>query len=212
MNMARKIAGVLAFAFAAGAIAAGVRASRYYREFFQAFAATPAEGAIDLSKIGTTRMAFRSTYPMAHGVGLFLMLPEQPRGQAGEPAAECFGLDGEFRISDHSGSTVWTGPIEPRVGAPPPGDPESWNTVAPAIDLASVDVFSRGDYTLTVDVRSPAAKLAGVAQRLVGRYELCGLEKLPAMVYGAAAVVSGLLAGVFGLACLFGGQSRSVGL
>jgi hypothetical protein len=65
--------------------------------------------------------------------------------------------------------------------------------------LAYFPPFRVGDYTLRLDVSSPARAVAGHRQRLFANYFLCGLEKMPSTVAGAFALVTGVPALITGV-------------
>src|SRR5690606_18972909 len=73
--------------------------------------------------------------------------------------------------------------------------------------LAQLAPFQKGDHTATIRIDSGASRLAGQPQRIYAKYQLCGLEKMPAFVVAVFAVVSGVV-GLVLASCVAPGLRR----
>lgn len=182
------------------------------RDFHDAFTRTLATGEIDLSRTGMTRLSFEHSYPTAHGIGLFVVLPDEPTDVGDRRPKECNGLGGRVSITDAAGQSAWTAELDPVIGSLPPQSPAATADGRRAIELTTIDVLPMGRHTLTVEVTRTAWRLAGVPQRLEARYRLCGLEQMAALVEAGAAVVCGLLAPGCGVVWLSGRTRPTAGV
>lgn len=101
------------------------------------------------------------------------------------------GLDGTFEIRDSAGAIVESKRLRPFVDEYGPADHETL--------LVFFDPFAKGDYEATIDVVSGAPALAGRDQVVYAKYQLCGLELLPAYLTGALGIASGVFGLLIGL-------------
>ncbi len=153
--------------------------------------ARPVDGAVDFSKPGETASGFRQVSGISHFQYLLLELP----GRAGDNAT---ALVGDLRFGAE---------IRPREGAPIILAPDNTAIAGEhrgAVELTRFHPPAPGDYTLIVRVQRGAPALAGIPQRLVMRYEFCGLEYFFSgllTLAGIAAALVGLI--IILLACLW---------
>ena len=134
---------------------------------------------INLSQPGESVVPFRQTCSSSHGESLCLSLgPDHDLSEDSLNLLE--ELSGTLVISDSNGVEV-TSAIFSKATA------WLWNG---QLVLADLDTFQRGDFVATIRVESGAPALAGKQQTLYARYQLCGLEQMPAVVAGGLTVVS----------------------
>ncbi|MFM9996783.1 MAG: hypothetical protein ACKVU4_13400 [Phycisphaerales bacterium] len=157
-----------------GAIKFFTDGREWHRRFDEWLVARPIDLPVDLSAPGTFEGSFLQTCSVTHAEVIEVVTPDTPTG--GAPDAERFtGLQGVLTIMDEHGREVLREKLPP-----------SWEILGPnseATRVFRVRPFREGRYRLTVDVAAGAPALSGVAQRLVARYELCGLERLPGTVF-----------------------------
>lgn len=165
------------------AIKCAVDAVRRDAEFYEWVDARPMQVDIDLSQTGTITTPFEQTCSISHGEGLYLDLNHEMEDQA-ELRELLDGLSGTVAIDDADGNQIETVTLIPRAAY-------LWDK---EVMLTEISPFARGDYTATVTIDSPAPALAGREQTLYAAYHLCGLERMPVMISGAAAAVAGLIA------------------
>jgi hypothetical protein len=92
------------------------------------------------------------------------------------------GLNAKLEITDKSGShVVASADSETILGA------EKLDGVIPIFKIVP---FRKGTYEARVTVIQGAPALRGIAQTLEGRYLLCGLERMPAVIASAIGAVS----------------------
>jgi hypothetical protein len=161
-------------------------AVRSNAEFYEWLDARPMETAIDLSIPGETKIPFHQTCSIAHGEALYIDVDsnEVPPKRLEELFK---GLLGKIIIEDSAGNEIVTAGINSK-------SVQHWGG---QIMLTGIAPFENGDYIATIRVESGAANLAHKQQTLYAEYQLCGLEKMPAMIAGAIAFGSGLI----GLVC-----------
>ena len=173
------IAAGFALALIAAAVVLAVASWRLSEVVRKAEAACPVAVAVDFSRPAKTTAPLVQTFSDAHGQALCLELSRADGRDA--PWAELTaGLGGTVTIADRAGREIVSTPI--RLDQPPM--------------IASFTPMRVGEYRLTVDVLQGAPALAGRQQRLVGSYQLCGVERLPSMIAGLLAAALGLPAAV----------------
>jgi len=85
-------------------------------------------------------------------------------------------------------------------------------TLDGAIPIFSIAPFRKGAYKAVITVREGAPGLSGISQRLEGRYLLCGLERMPAVIAAGIGIGSAGIGCVLGLVvAFFVARSRSHG-
>ena len=154
------------------------------------------ETAFDLSQSGETTVPFRQTCSSSHGevVCLKCDVPDAAK----ENSEKFFkGLSGSVVIKDSRGSTIQYVKITA----------ETTHYFNGEIMLAGFAPFSKGDYVATIRVDSGAAGLAGKPQTIYAKYQLCGLEQLPAVIMGVLAAGAGLVA-LISAVCVLPGLLR----
>jgi hypothetical protein len=159
-------------------------------DFEQWLTAKPMEGTIDLSVPGQFVFPFNQTCSSSHGESVSLVILTEPFKEL--TAAELLaGLDARLEVVEKETSKkVVSALFEIRW----PDDLA--NRPIPIFNIAP---FRKGTYQATVTVTGGATKLKGVAQRIEGSYQLCGLEKLPAqiaLILGCISVGLGILVGL----------------
>jgi hypothetical protein len=145
--------------------------------------ARPVDAEVDLSQAGSISLPIDITYSGSHGAALFLFVPERELSEA-NMRDMLQGFQGEMRIEDQAGREL----VPPRPMAP------MWIEDLPGVSLCGFSPSMRhGRHQLVIDVRAGAPGLAGLRQRLEGRYEMCGLEMMPPLVATALGAASSLL-------------------
>lgn len=67
------------------------------------------------------------------------------------------------------------------------------------MSLASCRPWDEGEYELRLSISSPAVRLKGMQQRLIVKYQLCGLEYLPGYIHRAGVAFFGISAAILAL-------------
>jgi hypothetical protein len=163
---------------------------RIRRNFAQWQVAKPVDGVVDFSEPGPFVLPFEQTCSSAHAEMVSLSVP--PEAMQGTTATQLLaGLNLQIRIASPSGDVVVQS-AEFDLG---------WaeRAVGSTIPLFRFSPFKKGTYTATVTVTDGAPALKGTVQRLLGSYELCGLELLPATIATGLGWGSTGLGGVIGL-------------
>ncbi len=146
---------------------------------------------IDLSSSGEITTPFRQTCATAHAQVIELSV--EPSSDSPTPI-DLVGLRMSMTIAQADGVEVASLDVS---GDDLPHEPSP-------LPIARFYPFAKGDYIARVSVTSPAPALAGRAQTLVARYELCGLELMPAAVLQVAAIGVGIISAVIGVCVLPG--------
>jgi hypothetical protein len=193
-----RIFGLLIAAVGIGASIWWARAAvRRNAEFHQWREARPLETSIDLSRPGETTAPFQQTCSTSHGESIFLDsdLDDAP----GQNLEALFAdLSGSIVIRDSNGDEIESVEINSRTV-------HDWDG---RIMLAGFTPFRKWDYVATIRVDSGAAALAGKQQTIYARYQLCGLEQMPALIAGAFAFGAGII-GLVSAGCVLPGLLRS---
>lgn len=169
-------------------------ANAWERRFDEWLLARPIELDVDLSAPGSFEGLFDQTCSIAHGEVIDLRI-EDARGAPVEDAGVLEGLRAVVHITDQRGDEVFSERY------PAPFDFTVPTGEVPA--LFGVWPFREGRYLLRLDVTSGAPALAGLRQRLVARYELCGLERAPAAIAFGLSVVCLVFSVCAGVPTLF---------
>ncbi|MBI5388102.1 MAG: hypothetical protein HZA90_25840 [Verrucomicrobia bacterium] len=168
---------------------------RRLRQEFEVWkTARPVDAEVDLSIPGKFLLPFQQACSSSHGEILALRLPmETLRGTSVTQLLA--GLQAQLEISMKPGTTVVASAMS-----------QVWwgeETLDDAIPIFSVVPFRKGAYEATVTVTEGAPALKGVKQRLEGRYQLCGLERMPAALLGVVGIASAGIGGIAGLIVFF---------
>ena len=157
-------------------------AIRMNAEFHQWLDARPMETAIDLSKPGETTVPFHQTCSISHGEALYLDcdLDEESKQNTEELFA---ALSGNVIIKDSNGNEIESVKINNTTV-------QYWDG---KIILTGFAPFRNGDYNATIRIDSGVAALADKEQAIYAKYQLCGLEQMPAMIAGAFAFGAGII-------------------
>jgi hypothetical protein len=84
-------------------------------------------------------------------------------------------------------------------------------TLNGAIPIFGIPPFNKGAYKATITVIDGAPALKGIAQRLEGRYLLCGLERLPATIATGVGILAGVIGSIGAItAVLLAGSSEGL--
>lgn len=171
-------------------------ALRMNAEFRQWFDARPMETAIDLSQPGKTTTPFHQTCSISHGEGLYL---ECDLGDDSNQDLEGLfkDLSANVVIEDSDGNAIESVKINN-------GTVRYWEGL---IMLTGFAPFSKGDYVATIRIHTGAAALADKQQTVYAKYQLCGLEQMPAMISGAFAFGAGII-GLVAMVCVLPGLLR----
>jgi hypothetical protein len=168
-------------------------AVRMNAEFHQWFDARPMETAIDLSKPGEMTVPFHQTCSISHGEALYLGCDLDDESK--QNTAELFAaLSGTVVIQDSDGNEVASVKINNKTVQYCDGE----------IMLTGFAPFHNGDYTATIRVDSGAAALVDKEQTVYAKYQLCGLEQMPAMIAGVFACGAGII-GLVATVCVLPG-------
>lgn len=168
-------------------------ALRMNAEFHQWLVARPMEAAIDLSQSGEITVPFHQTCSISHGEVLYLEcdlddhLKEDAEGLFKE-------LSGNVVIKDSDGAEIESVKFNNNTV-------ECWDG---RIMLTGFVPFCSGDYVATIRVDSGAPALADKQQTVYAKYQLCGLEQMPAMITGAFAFGAGII-GLAAAVCVLPG-------
>jgi hypothetical protein len=152
-----------------------------HQDFERWETAKPVDGAIELSVPGRFVLPFDQTCSSSHGETVALRVPAEAL-QGTTVAQLLAGLNVKLEITDKSGShVVASADSETILGA---------EKLDGAIPIFKIAPFRKGTYEARVTVIEGAPALRGIAQRLEGRYLLCGLERMPAVIASAIGAVS----------------------
>lgn len=180
-----------ALLFAAGAALFFQQGRDWHRRFDEWLVARPVDLEVDLSVPGTFSAPLLQTCSVAHAEVFELLTPDSPV----TPDADVLeGLQGALRVTDADGREVTAETFPP-----------SREVLGPRTEgllLFRILPFPAGGYTVSLDVTSGAPALAGMRQRLVARYELCGMERLPGTIAYAFSAGFGLVGIVLGVILL----------
>lgn len=192
-----RIVGLLIAIFGIGASIWCARdAIRMNAEFHQWFVARPMETAIDLSQSGETVVPFDQTCSISHGEALYLTCDLDDESK--QNTEELFkDLSGNVVIKDSDGNEIESVKINNRTVQYRDG----------MIMLNGFVPFRNGDYVATIRVDTGAAALADKQQTVYAKYQLCGLEEMPAMISGAFAFGAGVI-GLVAAVCVLPGLLR----
>jgi hypothetical protein len=150
--------------------------------FYEWLDARPMETAADLSTPGETTVPFHQTCSISHGEALYVDVESDELASL-SPEELLNGLSGNITIVDSAGAVIETARINSKTV-------QRWEG---QIMLAGIAPFRNGDYIATIHVESGAPKLAHKQQTIYAEYQLCGLEKMPAMIAGVIAFGAGLI-------------------
>jgi hypothetical protein len=141
-------------------------------QFKQWQTAKPVDGLIDISQHGRFILPFKQTCSTSHSEILSLHLPSNAL-QGLTIRQILTGLDAKLEITDQRSNVVEHVELATAL---------TDDVCDGTIPLFWIKPFSNGYYVATVTVIQGAPALKAVHQRLVGHYELCGLERLPAVI------------------------------
>ena len=171
-------------------------AVRMNAEFNQWLDARPMETAIDLSEPGETTVPFHQTCSISHGEALYLTCDLD--GESKVNTEELFAaLSGNVVIKDSDGKEIESVEINCKTV-------QYWDG---KIMLANFAPFRTGDYIATIRVDTGVAALADKEQTIYAKYQLCGLEQMPAVLTGAFAFSVGII-GLVAAVCVLPGLLR----
>ncbi len=161
------------------------------RQFSECLNARPATLAVDLSRPGRATAPFHQTSQFSYAEAFYVTV--KPKVDPGRSKL-LRGLDGTITISDLDGHRVQSWEMDDtRVGADEPTMLKYGSVNADGeILLACFRPFALGDYTVTVEVRTGAAALAGAEQTIHAQYVPCGMERIPAQIVAFLAWVCGI--------------------
>ena len=171
----KTIAWVVAALLATGGVVFLLLGNIAKNQFYEIIDAKPLDTAVDFSRPGEFSSALHQTCGMCDSQGLWLVVPGRIL-EGSEPLELLAPLKAECRIVDAQGNEVVSETI---TGA-------SLSRRFPSEDemcVWSFAPFPEGEYTVHVKVLEGVPQLAGMNQRLVARYELCGCALIPAF-YG----------------------------
>jgi len=172
----------LALVALAISVHSGLTAWRHHRDFYVWIDARPLDVTLDLTRPSVQTVPFTQTCSLAHGESIYFDTGEAGWSEA-EVAERFAGLDGTLKIRDAAGKEIASRELTAESVSPWGLDPM----------LTGIFPFAKGDYTAEIRIERGASDLPGSEHRLYARYELCGLELLPAYLLGAVSAVAGLV-------------------
>jgi hypothetical protein len=182
---------VLFLGFGSKFLVDGHRGARSFEEWKTA---RPMDGVVDLSAPGQFSLPFDQTCSSAHGQVVGLRLP--PEILQNRTITQLLaGLQARLEITSRSSGDVLERADSRIVWAE--------DTLDGAILIFGLASFPRESYEATITVVEGAPALSGIPQRLEGRYLLCGLERLPAIIDTVAGVGVTGIGAIIGAAVLF---------
>jgi hypothetical protein len=193
------IAAVVAVLFAGVGLFFVYSAVQYARRVNRAREHSPVDVAIDLSKPGEFTTPFEQTFANSHSEEIGVVLPPEALNEH-PPETLLAGLNGRFEVVDANGVAVKAGDL---------AQSEARRVDDGFVPLAYFHPFKPGSYELRVEVVDGAPGLVGIEQRLRGRYMLCGIEMLPALVGLILGIVALVIGGTTGLATYLVVRRRS---
>ena len=184
-------------ALAAGMVCYGInslmRGGRMVKEFQTWQAATPIDTLIDFCKPGQFVVEFNQTCSSAHEEILSLRIPEEAL-QNTSITQILSGLAAKIEITPASNTNLVASADAAIL----------WHeaTLDGSVPIFSVTPFQTGTYEATITITEGAKSLEGITQRLDGRYLLCGLEAMPAVISIGMGALSTIIGAAVGLAVL----------
>jgi hypothetical protein len=167
-----------------------------YQEFHALQVAEPVHFAADLSKVGMYEGPFNQTSRLAHGESIMLKLPAEPRGELPDYSVlEGLQIKGIIVTADGEEMTAFESVPDPT---------ESWSLPGEDIRLAMIPTIPVGQYTLRLHVIDPAPALADKQQIVSAKYDICGMEELPALLAKVLAIAASIPALIVGLVTFIG--------
>ncbi|HOG49142.1 MAG TPA: hypothetical protein PKY10_00990, partial [Lentisphaeria bacterium] len=175
---------------AIAALVVGIVHCRLYRQCRQQYeatlTATPCKLVMDSGAAEEATAPYHQSSQLAHGVTLYLQVPEGVTMATHEEASQILGnvfgvltlRQGEDIVREGDLAVQFRAEIIEAEGV-------KWLPVG-ALD----PTLPLGDYTLAIHLTSLPAVLAEQPMHFVARYECCGLEKLPQYVALAIALVA----------------------
>lgn len=179
-----RVAGLLiAIVSISGCYSCARDAQRKNDEFHQWLSAKPMDTQVDLSRQGEVTVPFQQTCSVSHGQAVYVKMDLESESQ--ESAQTLLeDLKGRVVITDSTGTEVERAEFDRETM-------QLWNG---ELMLTSFAPFANGEYTATIRVETPAAELPSESgQTMYCRYQLCGLEQMPAMIAGGLAVLAGAI-------------------
>ena len=183
--LGRIIASVIAGLLAVAGIYFLVESHRIRHEFYQRIEEKLIDLEVDLSQPGEFSGEFQQTWSICHRQAINLHVPSNLASQV-SPSKLLTSLEFKCRITDSNGDVV----ADDKSAGHPIWQDRLDDDEIPLLYFHPFD--KGGTYTLTLTIIRGAPRLAGVPQRLVGRYQPCGIELLPAffaIVIGIASLV-----------------------
>ncbi|MBN69517.1 MAG: hypothetical protein CME32_09590 [Gimesia sp.] len=160
--------------------------------FEQAITARPMEAVLDLSQPGTVTVPFEQTCSFSHGEGIYLDLND---AETDKERAEILGrFSGSIVIHDLAGNEILNRGLSTSQASEMNGE----------VRLADLPTFAEGDYRATITVDTLGIAFPHSRQTIYARYELCGLEQMPVVVFGFISFCAGFVALVSGSTTLPG--------
>lgn len=158
--------------------------AQMHADFEQWTTDRPMESAIDLSQPGSITVPFHQTCHAAHAEVICLEIDGDE--QIENPHEFFQELKGELIVTDGDGEEV------ERVAI----DNESTRIWQDELIIARIYPFAKGQYIAKVNIDHGVTALSGRQQSIFAKYELCGLEAMPASIMGGAAMFAGFLGGI----------------
>ena len=172
-------------------------AMRRNADFYEWLDARPMETAIDLSRLGETTASFHQTCGISHGEALYLDFDLDEAASLN--FEELFkGLSGNITIIDSAGKEIEMAGISGETV-------QHWDGQFMLTEFAP---FRSGNYIASIRINSGAPNLADIQQTIYAKYQLCGLERMPATIAGVFAFGAGFI-GLVSAACVFPGLLQS---
>lgn len=160
--------------------------------FEQAITARPMEAVLDLSQPCTVTVPFEQTCSISHGEGIYLDLND---AETDKERAEILGrFSGSIVVHDLAGNEIMNRGLSTSQASEMNGE----------VRLADLPTFAEGDYRATITVDTHGITSPHSRQTIYARYELCGLEQMPVVVFGFISFCAGFVALISGSTTLPG--------
>jgi len=153
--------------------------------------AEPIRLAVDFSKPGTYTGKLNHTFCNACSDYLEI-ITESPLTSRESAMEIAEGLKGHLTIAEPQGTVITEQSFGPKFGCTQVAS-DRW---VPIIDFGH---FPEGVYNLNITVDAGVPRLTGIPHSLVGRYQLCGIEYIPAEILRLLGIGGCSLSALIGL-------------
>ncbi|HEU5124371.1 MAG TPA: hypothetical protein VFW05_09940 [Verrucomicrobiae bacterium] len=190
----RYISAGVAICLLALAVKCFIDARAFRRQFAEWETAKPIDTAVDFSTLGEFVAPFHQTCSSSHSEVIALRIPSATiEGttitqllQGAQARIEVYRKGDTNAVETADLDLSWTG-----------------DSLDGAFPVFFVAPFRQGEYEARLTVTAGAPALRGVAQRLEGRYLLCGLEAMPAEIAKIGGIGLSVVGGLIAVVLLY---------